>query len=270
MSVETEPTTDGNAVPAPEVPDQSAQEASKLAAAHSSYKRSRAGFSVMVLFLATSSGLYFYTIWIYEVILKLAAQHGWGTVPPEVMPFDPAEFESRIVQITNWSIAFTMLGFIAFLYGMGTMRSMLVHLLGRNALKFGWGWTVASIFIPIWSLYRPWAGFGEIRRAVSGMSRRGIADLSWQEDGISAPTVVLGVVFMVCSAASNVFASQAERALGSDPGAAELADFVDLLEISGATTAIVFATIIIYGLTLLFTSRGLLKRLSLRRVVDQF
>lgn len=239
-------------------------------AAESSARRSRVGFWVMVVLMTISTALLGYLIWLYEAVLALAERHGWGNVPLDQFPVDPGKFDDTVTGIAALSSIFYLFGTIAFLYGMGTARKIIVRLLGPNALHFGWGWTVGSLFIPIWMLYRPWAGFGEIRQAITHMAKQGVADMSWKQTGTSVATVWLGAIVIIGSSVSKGLERQAEKAAAGEVTLSSFADSVQTIEIGGLCDTAAAIAIIVYALTLSRRSAVLVKKLSLRSVVSQF
>jgi hypothetical protein len=67
----------------------------------------------------------------------------------------------------------------------------------QNVLLLNWRYTILSLFIPIWCLYRPWLGFAEVRRAATGIARRKSLSPSWRTDGFNFATFALAFVWYV-------------------------------------------------------------------------
>jgi hypothetical protein len=96
--------------------------------------------------------------------------------------FEPLEFLLVLAAVAAFFVA---------MYG--PRKAM--TLLGRRDWKFSYGWTVATMIVPLWNFYRPWVGLGEIDRAVNNAARTGRIDDGWRRD-FSIATLGLGIVFM--------------------------------------------------------------------------
>jgi hypothetical protein len=83
----------------------------------------------------------------------------------------------------------------AFFVAMSGPRKAMMGL-GRRDWKYSYGWTVATMIVPLWNFYRPWVGLGEIDRALGNAARTGRIDDSWRRD-FSGATLALGLVFMI-------------------------------------------------------------------------
>jgi hypothetical protein len=83
----------------------------------------------------------------------------------------------------------------AFFVAMSGPRKAMTGL-GRRDWKYSYGWTVATMIVPLWNFYRPWVGLGEIDRALNNAARTGRIDDGWRRD-FSSATLGLGLVFMI-------------------------------------------------------------------------
>jgi len=82
----------------------------------------------------------------------------------------------------------------AFFVAMSGPRQAMTQL-GRRDWQYSYGWTVATMIVPLWNFYRPWVGLGEIDRALNNAARTGRIDDGWRRD-FSSATLALGLVFM--------------------------------------------------------------------------
>lgn len=138
---------------------------------------------------ATDAGV----LWMFKRMRDLVDRYGWGNVPgEEVPPFEILE---------QWGLAIDIAALV--LYGLGFLVAMwqarrLAEAIGVRDWTYGWGWTVASVFIPFVCLVRPWLGFAEIRRAILASSASGRPTIGQEFSGF---TLLLGMSFFLCSGA---------------------------------------------------------------------
>jgi hypothetical protein len=107
-------------------------------------------------------------LWFIRSLRNAVDRYGWGNVPQEESPpFDVFDRWGTLIDLP--AIA---------LYGVGFLLAMLnarrlAEAIGIHSWEYRWGWTVATIFIPIACLFRPWLGFAEIRRAIFASAAAG-------------------------------------------------------------------------------------------------
>ncbi len=83
-----------------------------------------------------------------------------------------------------------------------------------SPFRFGWGWTIGSLFIPFWNFYRPWVGFAEVRRA-AGIAARQRVSLEWKSDGFRAATLALGLGYFLGSIALQCWATKTAEGIAA-------------------------------------------------------
>jgi hypothetical protein len=179
-------------------------------------RRARIGFGLMLFFGAVELLIGLYSVWFYVTIAALGHEHGWGNIPPEAFPIEPTAIEPTFTALDLLQRGAFILSGAAFLYALTQHRRSLEAVMGGAPFKHGWGWTIGSLFIPLWNFYRPWVGFAEVRRAAFGIARRQRVSLEWQGDGFSTGTLVFGLGYFLGSVAVQGIAKAAER-LAGDP-----------------------------------------------------
>jgi hypothetical protein len=99
------------------------------------------------------------------------------------------------------------LGLLAFLMCMTQVRHAIASI--TKVPLVSWGWTLGTLIIPIWCLYRPWIGFAEIRRAAIGMSKRQRISDAWERDGFSYATFAVALAWFILGCAATQVISRA-------------------------------------------------------------
>ena len=129
-------------------------------------------------------------LWFIRILRSAVDRYGWGNVPQEeIPPFDVFDRWGTLIDLA--AIA---------LYGVGFLLAMLnarrlAEAIGIRSWEYRWAWTVATIFIPIACLFRPWLGFAEIRCAIVTSAAAGRAA---KANGFSPYTWVLCIATFVC------------------------------------------------------------------------
>jgi hypothetical protein len=182
-----------------------------------------AGAQVLVV------GLTAYCTWAMYRVLSLGQSYGWGAIPPEMFPIEPAQFESRFNTISNIQIAAWLVALITMLCVLGFARNTLRALVGPQGLQYGFFWTVATLFIPIVGLYRPWVGFGEIKRTAANICFKGVVSPTSSQGGFSWVTVLLAITLLAGGGVLQGIAAEGTRLGSQSPGLGQVASFVDLL-----------------------------------------
>lgn len=193
-------------------------------------RRARIGFGIMVAFGALELLVGLYSVWFYFTIAALGRDYGWGNIPPEAFPVEATAIEPLFNALDIIQrICFVLVG-VAFFYALTQHRRSLEGLMSGSPFRFGWGWTIGSLFIPFWNFYRPWVGFAEVRRAAFGIAARQRVSLEWKSDGFSAATLALGLGYFLGSIALQAMAKTAEGiAAKSDFGLDAVESLRDLL-----------------------------------------
>ncbi len=123
-------------------------------------------------------------IYLLEQVRALANQYGYGKVPSELIP---SGVETSDAMLWIASIAWYVILLSCTMYCFYQLfRLLRTHF--QKEMRYGFGWTVASIFIPVVFLFRPWLGLAEIRKKV-GALRFGI------EHKFDAYTLFFALVF---------------------------------------------------------------------------
>ena len=219
-------------------------------------RRGRIGFGCLLVFGGAEILIGLYSAWFYVTIAALGRQYGWGNIPPEAFPVEP----SAIVPLFNtldWAqrIAFLASG-AAFLYGLTQYRRSLESLMGGQPFQFGWGWTIGSLFIPFWNLYRPWVGFAEVRRAALGIVARQRVSLEWKSDPFSTATLVLGLSYFIGSVTLQILAGRAETISKNPSFGLEAVDLIrDLLIIDVGARGVIVGVMLWYLRTIVAALR---------------
>ena len=166
------------------------------------------------VFFGINAGASAFTAWFYFRILTLSYVYGWGHIPAEIYPISLTMIEP-LFNIVGWvQIAAFFAANIAILVALTAARRGLEKIIGEASFYHGWGWTIGSLFIPFWSLYRPWVGFAEVRRAALGVAKRGRVSMEWKSDGFSFSTFCLALTWIFGTAALKALGGEIERTLG--------------------------------------------------------
>jgi hypothetical protein len=171
-------------------------------------------WAVVFSCLALATASLGYTTLIFDAI-RAIKQFGFGQIPRE-------RFALFLLVSEHWDMAFlAMLLFFAICWLMLLWKT-------ANALKalgvsqhFKPSWTVMSLSIPLWNLYRPWAGLAEVRRTVKNYSVTGSAP-SHELRGFDRATFGLGFTVVVFNIVMSVVFNE-QNMLGKRPndGASE-------------------------------------------------
>ena len=227
-----------------------------LAKLRSDIRASNAINIAVAIGLGTGILIALYTTWFYWRISSLGHQYGWGAIPTEQYPIEPARIE-RAYAVLSWiQIIGFVGGAICFLLSISKIRKGLEALLGNTAFFYGWGWTIGSVFIPFVSLYRPWVGFAEVRRAVKGMASRRRISMEWLFDGFNSDTLILGLGYICASIALRVVDAEANT-IGSDQdfGLAGVDQILGLSAIEVAARLVIFGVMVWYLRSLVVAAR---------------
>jgi hypothetical protein len=141
------------------------------------------------------------------------------------------------------------------LYGVGFLLAMLnarrlAEAIGIRSWEYRWGWTVATIFMPIACLFRPWLGFAEIRCAIVTSAAAGRAD---KANGFSPFTWVLCIATFVCLGIVKIVGGAVDN-LAAPSSSDSFYSYVDRFSSSlltmAAAQAVMLATMLTYLLTI--------------------
>jgi hypothetical protein len=104
-------------------------------------------------------------VYLLERVRVLLNQYGYGHVPPELIPsgIEAADGILWILSI-GWYIAIIWCTMYAFYQIFRILKTYF-----QKTMRYSYGWTVASIFIPVMCLIRPWLGLAEIRKKVGAL-----------------------------------------------------------------------------------------------------
>jgi hypothetical protein len=78
-------------------------------------------------------------------------------------------------------------------------------------------------------LYRPWVGFGELKRTAANISSTGVISSKSSQGGFSAATVLLAITLLGGGATLQVIASEAETLAAQTPGLAAIESTIKIL-----------------------------------------
>lgn len=171
-------------------------------------KKNRDGLVAMaicVFFLVASIAAPLCLAWLYYRISALGHQYGWNNVPPNAMPFPEPALTQLFGILTMITIFSFYAGLLAFLLAMTAFRRGLEAIVGASHLRYGWGWTIGSVFIPIWNLYRPWVGYAEVRRMAIAAARQ---PYNIEPPEFDFATLLLGISYVLGSSAVVVMEIQ--------------------------------------------------------------
>jgi hypothetical protein len=172
--------------------------------------KARLSMFVSVALMAVGVAAAFIAAYVYLQIAQLAYTYGWGQIPPEQYPVPPEAIEEFFIDLDWVVLASFVGGAFAALFSMSFARWGIEAVIGKPSFYFTWGWTIGAIFIPLVCLYRPWVGFGEVRRAAVGIASRQRISQEWQGDGFSIDTLLFGFVWLFTLASLRVLATQIE------------------------------------------------------------
>lgn len=184
-------------------------------------------------------------LWFMRSLRSAVDRYGWGHVPQEEIP--PFDFFER------WGTPIDLAAIA--LYGVGFLLAMLnarrlAEAIGIRSWNYGWGWTVATIFVPIACLFRPWLGFAEIRRAIFASAAAGRAT---KDDEFSVSTLILGAAFFICGGIDNFMGAAVDQ-LTTPSSPDSFYGYVDqfnhLVLTMAAVQAVMLATMLMYLLTI--------------------
>jgi hypothetical protein len=138
-----------------------------------------------ILFLLFSSSI-IWQIYIHGQLKSLLEQYGFAKIPPAELPIGAAFSDTVVFALfVVWVLSLIICLFYSYhqLY-------LILQSNFKKQMYYSYRITVASILIPIFNLYRPWAGLSEIRKKL--ISRR-TGDEKY-EDYI---TIAFAVVFII-------------------------------------------------------------------------
>jgi hypothetical protein len=182
-----------------------------------------------------------YVFYCYGLLTDLH-YFGWGRVPSANMKgfmwlSDNLEWIATALSYSSVA-AFTYLVY---------QTAAILERLGVNK-HLSTAMTTASLFIPFYTFYRPWAGLGEVANTLdAAVSRRSIPFLGIR--GTNARTVVLALIVYAYAISEKVIglytAEMAKRQLGTEPAAVSfLTDisfiFIVELLLTGILLGVVF------------------------------
>ncbi len=104
-------------------------------------------------------------VYMLEQVRVLLNQYGYGHVPAGLMPsgLEASDSIFWIVSIA-WYMAIIWCTMYCFRQ---IFRILKTHF--KKTMRYSFGWTVGSIFIPVMCLIRPWLGLAEIRKKVGAL-----------------------------------------------------------------------------------------------------
>jgi hypothetical protein len=189
-------------------------------------QRSAASAKLMMVLGALSLGIAalaaFAAAFMYLRLSQLGHLHGWGNIPLELFPIPPETFESFFVLLDWVIIAGMIVGALLALASLSYSRWGLEAVIGKESFHYSWGWTIGTLFIPVVCLYRPWVGFGEVRRAAIGMSSRARVSQEWQSDGFHLDNLIFGLAWLLVFVVIRVLVAQIETLVTGQFGIAEV------------------------------------------------
>jgi len=114
-------------------------------------------------------------LWIAATILKLLETYRYGHVPAELLP-QGAEAIDDIYGLTSVGGTFGLIVslFVSMYYARAAQKYI-----GAAGYAYSFFWTVATLFVPIANLFRPWLGLAEIRRVAYMGAATGDAASAW-------------------------------------------------------------------------------------------
>lgn len=177
-------------------------------------------YAVFVAGAVTAIGVYGFVLWSYRGLREAVLRYGWGNVPPQELDIF-AFFETWYFILDYGPIVVFGIGFIA---AMAHAR-ILAELAGVG-LSYRYGWTIATLFIPLVNLVRPWLGFAEIRRAIVGTAA---TSQPGAESGFSFFTVLLALAVILGSAVQRAVGTEFDR-LGAPTTQAGFFAFADQVQ----------------------------------------
>jgi uncharacterized membrane protein YhdT len=125
-------------------------------------------------------------LWFLSRLQTLVATYGWGHVPHgQIGNTHWVLFASIALPISALVLSYS------FLFTAMARARRIATEAGVTGYEFGFGWTVGSIFVPFWSLYRPWVGLAEIRDSIFGTLRDGRAGEAWRTERASDASWIL-------------------------------------------------------------------------------
>jgi hypothetical protein len=198
------------------------------------------------ILFALNTVIAIYSVWFYWHIEQLGRRYGWGHIPPSLFPIAPRYVAATFNALGVLQLVSFIIACIGFLVAMTKYRSAIKVLIGET-FSYGWGWTIGSLFIPILGLYRPWVGFGEVRRAVIGIDRRRTLTINWKSNGANFGTVILALVWiggMVTLRVTDIEGVKLARTPGF--GLDQVTALKHYLAIEAGLRIIIFGTVIWY------------------------
>lgn len=181
------------------------------------------------------SGCLLWRIYLLSEVGRLVEEYGFGHVPKSEIP-------SGLDIVDTWTFALSLIwqiGILSCVFYCFYQIYVVIRTQNRKELKYGFGWTVGSIFIPFINFYRPWVGLGEIRR-VTFEERFGFAK------GFDVFTLWFGIVWCLGIFALRLVAAEQD---GLGKNAIDNVYFgkaVGLDMVYGAIATIITATALLF------------------------
>jgi hypothetical protein len=114
---------------------------------------------MVICFLLFSSAI-IWQIYIYGQLKTLLQQYGFAKIPPAVLPIG-IEYSDNVVLVCSvvWFLAILICLFYSF-----SQLYLILKTTLKKKMYYTYRMTVLSTLIPLFNLYRPWAGLSEIRK----------------------------------------------------------------------------------------------------------
>src|SRR5262249_10217506 len=120
-------------------------------------------------------------LWLVSTVGKLLAIYLYGHIPAELLAAvcETIDYIYSVASVVG-TLGIVICLFISMRYARAAQERV-----GVTGYKYSFFWTVATIFLPIANLFRPWLGLAEIRRVAYVGSLTGSAAGAWATE---APT----------------------------------------------------------------------------------
>ena len=117
---------------------------------------------LLIIFLAILLSAILSQLYLLDQIHSLVTQYGLGQVPEQLMPAWSG-FTDSVLEIISFCWYFVLLACLMYCF---YQLNLILRGYFRETMKYSFGWTVGSMFIPFVCLYRPWVGLAEIRKKI--------------------------------------------------------------------------------------------------------
>jgi hypothetical protein len=116
--------------------------------------------NIMASFFLLYSSSIIWQIYIYGQLKTLLQQYGFAKIPPAELPIG-VEYSDSVVLVCSvvWFLAILVCLFYSFLQLYMILKTTL-----KKKMYYTYRMTVVSTLIPLFNLYRPWAGLSEVRK----------------------------------------------------------------------------------------------------------